>query len=117
MKRGAYQALGLLALGLGILGAFLPLLPTTPFLLLAAGCFAKGNPKWEARLLAHPKYGPLIVAWREHGAIPLQAKRLAVGLLCLSALSGWWMLQGPWRALPAVVAVVVGSWILTRPST
>ena len=117
MKRRVFQVLGLLALGLGILGAFLPLLPTTPFLLLAAWCFAKGNPQWEARLLAHPKYGPLIVAWREHGAIPVPAKRLAAGLLLLSAVSGWWMLQGPWRALPTVVALVVGTWILTRPST
>ena len=117
MKRRAYQALGLLALGLGILGAFLPLLPTTPFLLLAAWCFAKSNPQWEARLLAHPKYGPLILAWREHGAIPVSAKRLAVGLLVFSAVSGWWWLQGPWRLVPTGVAVVVGSWILTRPST
>lgn len=116
MKRVLLQGLGLVAVGLGIAGAFLPLLPTTPFLLLAAWCFAKANPAWEARLLAHPKAGPLIRQWREHGAIPVGAKRLAVALLIVSAVGGWFSLGGAWRYLPAGISVVVGSWILTRPS-
>lgn len=116
MKRPLLMACGLLAVGLGVAGAFLPLLPTTPFLLLAAWCFARANPAWEARLLAHPKYGPMITVWRERGAIPLAAKRMAGVLLLVSAVTGWWGLPGPWRFVPAAVAVLVGSWIFTRPS-
>ena len=62
--RRLYLALGLVSLGLGIIGAFLPLLPTVPFLLLAAFLFARGNPAWEKRLLDHPRWGPPIRDWR-----------------------------------------------------
>lgn len=116
VKRFCLQMLGVVAVALGVVGAFLPVLPTTPFLLVAAWCFAKANPVWEARLLAHPKYGPLIMVWRERGAIPMGAKRLALGLLMLSAVSGWWLLSDFWRWLPSGVAVVVGAWIWSRPS-
>ena len=70
MKKPVYRILGLCSVGLGVLGAFLPLLPTTPFLILAAYFFSRSHPEWEARLLAHPKVGPAIRAWRDHGAIP-----------------------------------------------
>jgi uncharacterized membrane protein YbaN (DUF454 family) len=59
---------GALALATGVVGIFLPLLPTTPFVLLAAFCFARGSPRWEAWLLAHPRFGPLVRDWRERHA-------------------------------------------------
>jgi uncharacterized protein len=116
MKRPLLQAAGLACVVLGVVGAFLPLLPTTPFLLLAAWCFARANPAWEARLLAHPKYGPLIRLWRERGAIPPVAKRASGGLLLISAVGGWWLLPAPWHWVPTAVALIVGTWIFTRPS-
>lgn len=117
MKRTLLLIAGSLALGLGVIGLVLPLLPTTPFVLLAAACFARANPAWEQWLLDHPRFGPNLRRWRERGAIARPAKRLALGLLLLSALSGAWMLRerGAWMALPPLVCLSVGLWIATRP--
>lgn len=116
MKKPVYRILGLCSVGLGIVGAFLPLLPTTPFLILAAYFFAHAHPEWEARLLAHPRFGPAIRAWRDHGAIPRAAKLLAILLLAISALGGWLTLSPPWAYLPGAVGVVVLAWMWSRPS-
>ena len=116
MKTPVYRVLGVVSVALGVIGAVLPLLPTTPFLILAAYFFARSHPEWEARLLAHPTAGPAIRAWRDHGAIPLVAKRLALLLMSISAIGGWLTLPEPWRYLPAAIAVVVLGWMWTRPS-
>jgi uncharacterized membrane protein YbaN (DUF454 family) len=75
---------GLIAVLLGIVGAFLPVLPTTPFLLLAAACFARSSPKFYDLLLNHPVVGPPIRQWRNERTIPRKAKILAISLLVLS---------------------------------
>lgn len=116
MKKPVYRALGLLSVALGLIGAVLPLLPTTPFLILAAYFFARSHPEWEARLLAHPKIGPSILAWRDHGAIPLFAKCLATLLMAISGIGGWLTLPVPWCYVPGGVAVCVLSWMWTRPT-
>ena len=77
MTRAIYLLLGLGFTALGVVGAFLPLLPTTVFLILAAACFAKSSPRMEAWILDHKDFGPLVRAWRENGAIPRKAKVLA----------------------------------------
>jgi uncharacterized protein len=77
---------GWLALLLGMLGIFLPLLPTTPFVLLAAWCFARGSARCEAWLLNHRRFGPLVRDWRERRAVPLRAKQLAVLTMALSSV-------------------------------
>lgn len=115
MKRPALLAAGCISLALGIAGIALPLLPTTPFVLLAAACFAHANPAWEQRLLEHPRYGPSIRAWRERGAVPPTAKRAAALMLAISAIGGWFTLPGAWRFVPGAVALVVGAWLFTRP--
>lgn len=116
MKRPVYQALGVCSVVLGVIGAVLPLLPTTPFLILAAYFFARSHPEWEAKLLAHPSAGPAIRAWRDHGAIPLTAKRLATVLMGISAIGGWFSLPEAWRLVPLLISVLVLSWMWTRPS-
>lgn len=72
---------GWLCMALGLIGVFLPLLPTTPFLLLAAACFLRSSPRMHARLLAHPRLGPYLEQWQRERSIPLRAKRRAYVLV------------------------------------
>ncbi len=73
-----YKALGFLFIGLGFIGIFLPLLPTTPFILLAAGCFARSSERWYHWLLSNRTFGPMIKNWQEHQCISCNSRRIAV---------------------------------------
>ena len=79
MARPLYLAAGLLCVALGAIGAFLPVLPTVPFLLLAIFCFARSRPEWAERLYAHPRYGPALRQWRDRRA---NAARWTVAFGC-----------------------------------
>ena len=109
--------MGCLALALGIAGLFLPLLPTVPFVILAAFCFARSNPRWERRLIEHRHFGPHIEAWRSRGAISRRGKAAALVAFAASAAIGLFMLSLPWSLLPLLAAAVGGSWIATRPES
>lgn len=114
MKRRLWTAAGLFFVGIGAVGAFLPLLPTVPFLLLALFCFARGNPVWEQRLLDHPTYGPLLLDWRQRRAIPRRAKwaaliAMAASVLVTGLIAGW-----PLVLIPLAVMALSGTWIWTR---
>lgn len=88
LLRGLLFALGWLSIALGVLGVFLPLLPTTPFMLLAAGCFARSSERFYGWITSHRKYGPLIADYLAGKGLPLRAKYLAISLLWLSILTG-----------------------------
>ena len=114
MRRHFWTAAGLLFVGIGAVGAVLPLLPTVPFLLLALFCFARGNPAWEQRLLDHPRYGPLLLDWRTRRAIPRRAKwaaliAMGISVLVTALAAGW-----PWVLIPLAVMALSGTWIWTR---
>lgn len=82
-----YTILGLLSLGLGILGIFLPVLPTTPLLLLAAALFLRGNRRLYDWLLNHPRLGPYITNFIKYKAIPLKIKVLSVSLVWITLVN------------------------------
>ena len=73
-----YRLLGFFSLGVGIVGIFVPLLPTTVFVLIAAWAFARSSERWHNWLLDHPRFGHVVRAWRDHHAMPQRAKRAAL---------------------------------------
>ncbi|ABI56374.1 YbaN family protein [Alkalilimnicola ehrlichii MLHE-1] len=112
-----WRSLGILCVAIGSVGVVVPLLPTTPFLLLAAWAFAKGSERWRAWLLDHPRLGPCIRAWQTERAIPYRAKVLAVASLLLSLLIALWLALPPVAlGLQATALVLVSAFILTRPT-
>ncbi len=114
MTRPLYLAGGLIAVALGIIGVALPIMPTVPFLLLAAFCFARSNPAWEQRLLDHPRYGPSLRDWRERRAISRRAKVAAVAAMSVGAVVTWLTLGWPWVGISLAILLIAGSWIWTR---
>lgn len=114
VTRQLYLAGGLTCVVLGIIGAVLPIMPTVPFLLLAAFCFSRSHPEWEERLLNHPHYGPSLRDWRERQAISRRAKIAAVSAMAVGAGVTWFTVGWPWVMISIAILVIAGSWIWTR---
>jgi uncharacterized membrane protein YbaN (DUF454 family) len=84
MRRTGYLALGWICVALGLVGVFLPILPTTVFILVAAWAFARSSPRLHQWLRAHPHFGESLVAWEQHRAISRRARRAALAMLAIS---------------------------------
>lgn len=115
--RALWMAGGFAALGLGLAGIVLPLLPTTPFVILAAACFAQSSPRLHGWLLRHRLFGPAIRNWRDHRAIPPRGK--AAAIIAMAAAFGLSLALGLRPAVLAAqgaVLLIMGGWIATRPS-
>lgn len=116
MRRQLWIALGCTSVALGAAGVVLPLLPTTPFVLLAAWAFAQSSPRLHQWLVTHRIFGPLIDNWHRHRAISRSAKRASivsmVVVLGVSVALG----AAPWLlAVQGAVLALSGLFILTRP--
>lgn len=107
-----WRTLALLALVLGLLGVFVPGLPTVPFLLVAAWAGSHGWAALEQWLLNHARYGPDIRRWRERGAVPRRAKWAASGMMLLSAVVMWLLGVPLWAKLGAPLLMAAVAWWL-----
>lgn len=114
--RFVWISFGTLSLALGIVGIFLPLLPTVVFLLIAAFCYARSSERLHDWLITHPRLGPPIVDWNRSGAIGRRAKWMAtVSLTAALGLSALFGLGGKIIAIQVVVLLTLAVFIWTRP--
>ena len=118
LLRVMWVTLGALSLLLGIIGIFLPVLPTTPFVLLAAACFARGSERFHGWLLEHPRFGPLVSDWQRHHSIPLRAKCLALVMMWTSMGVTAWLLRA--RPVSSLTLLAIGAavtvWMVRLPT-
>jgi len=116
MTRWLWALLAWISLALGIIGAFLPVMPTVPFVLLSAFAATRGSDRLRGWLVSHPKFGRAILDWEQNGAVSRQAKRLSIGMMCVSSVSmaifapHWWM-----AAIGIAVMALVSAWLWRRP--
>lgn len=116
-KKMLWLTLGLLALFLGVLGAFLPLLPTTPFIILAAFAFGKSIPVWRKKLEANKIFGPIIKDWEQKGAIAPRYKVIAtIMMIAVLLLSVYLSLNPVIIVVQAVCMFAAFFYIYTRPN-
>ena len=115
-RRAAWFAVGLVAVLLAALGAALPLLPTTPFLLVAAFAFARSSERWHAWLLSHRVFGPIIDDWRRHRAIDRRTKIVGVGSMVAVLVVSVALGVGPVvLAVQALALTASAAFVLSRP--
>jgi hypothetical protein len=113
----AWTSLGWVALVLGGIGLLLPLVPTTPFVILAAFAFGRGSPAMRARLEGSRHFGPAIRDWEARGAIRPQHKAMACGLMGVSLGGAWFLDLDPTILLvQGAIMGAVALFVLTRPS-
>ncbi len=119
MRSRLWTGAGWLCFAAGAVGVFVPLLPTTPLLLLAAGCWARGSPRMRAWLLSHPRFGPQLQLWFEHGVVPRRAKVLASVLMGAGSALGI-TTSGMSVGLASVVVLTLAAvlaWLWLRPES
>lgn len=114
-RRWLLVAGGALSLALGLLGAVLPGLPTTPFVLLAAACFAKASPSLHRRMREHRWIGPILTDWEAHRSLTRRVRRIALtSMSTMVGLSAWAFRDQPWPLAALVLAGLVGAWVVWR---
>lgn len=116
--RALYWAAGTLCVALGVLGLFLPVLPTTPFMLAAAACYARASERFYLWLINHKVFGPTLREWRRHRSIPWRTKLWAIGLMSASlSTSIVFFVRPVWlKVVLAVMGVVLAAWLYRIPS-
>lgn len=114
--RWAWWLLAYVSLGIGIVGIFVPGLPTVEFVLLSAFAAARGSERLHRWLLAHPRFGPMIRDWQAHGAVSRRSKWLSLGMMAVCAVVMFLAVPKPWMAwLGTGMMAVVALWLWTRP--
>lgn len=115
LVRGLLVSAGVLALCLAVLGVLLPGLPTTPFVLLAAACFAKASPRLHRWLLNQRYLGPMVRDWEAHRSLPVRIKWLSTSIMtAMVCLSAWHLAHKPWVAGSVLLLGALGAWVVWR---
>lgn len=116
LRRALYIALAWVSFALGVVGVFVPLMPTTCFMLLAVWAASRGSPRFALWIREHPRFGPTVVAWEGERAIPRHAKWAASLMLALSVVILLLTVSLIWLKFLLVVGLtLLGVWIVTRP--
>ena len=111
-----WRILGFTSVGIGMINAFIPLMPTTVFLLIGAWALSKGSPEWRAKLVAHPRFGRALRDWEDGRRVSRRGKRLAA----LGMSVGWiilvvWQGISPWTSGVGVLLATIATWLWRRP--
>ncbi|WP_076000285.1 YbaN family protein [Pseudohalioglobus lutimaris] len=122
MRRSLYKPLGVTFLALGAAGIVLPVLPTTPFVLLAAWFFARSSEQWHQRLLDSELFGPMIHNWEERRCVSLRAKCVGIGSMAAAGTASIvFALSNPWARAGTALLMLIGALVLgsikTCPAT
>ena len=118
LAKALYGIAGGLALVLGVIGIFLPVLPTTPFILLAAFCFAKGSPRVHQWMLRHALIGPILRNWEEHHSLTRRTKSVAIiSMWLMLCVSIWTFSDWPWAQVSLLVFGAIGTTMMLRIPT
>jgi len=118
LRQTLLVAAGLLALGLGVIGIVLPGLPTTPFVLLAAACFARASPRLHRWLTNHRYLGPMVRDWEANRSLPLRVKWIAISMMGTMVLLSAWQFNGrAWLQGTVLALGLVGAWVVWRIPT
>lgn len=110
--------MGWVFVGTGVVGAFLPVLPTTPFMILALWMFSKSSDRFHFWLYNHPVFGPPLHKWREHRVIPPMAKMASVSMMSISLVYMiFWAPVPLWLVILTAVIMAYAMWfVLSKPS-
>lgn len=116
--RAMYVAAGFAFVAIGVLGIVLPVLPATPFMLLAAACFARGSERFYRWLLNNKTFGPTIREWRQHRSIPYRTKVFAIALMSLTLTASivFFVKDGYLQLALAALGVFLATWLWRIPS-
>ncbi|MFY0991462.1 YbaN family protein [Halomonas sp. C05BenzN] len=116
LQRAVFIAIAWVSFALGLIGVFVPLMPTTCFMLLAVWAASRGSPRFAIWIREHPRFGPAVVAWEGERAIPRHAKWLATAMLAFSMLVLAFTVSLLWLKLSLIAGLsLIGAWIFTRP--
>lgn len=114
-KRWLLVAAGFVSLTLGMIGAVLPGLPTTPFVLLAGACFVRASPALHGRLLGHRWLGPMLRDWDRHRSLTRRTRRVALVMMTAMVLVSAWLLRDlVWLQAAVLLAGGIGAWVVWR---
>ncbi|MDC5703660.1 YbaN family protein [Vibrio europaeus] len=118
IRRLFLNFVGVLSLILGFIGIFLPLLPTTPFILLASACFMRSSPKFHRWLHQHKIFGPILTNWHQNGSVTAKVKKRGVICILISFAFSIWVVPHFWLKIALVLMLIILlSWFIRLPVT